>query len=45
MSPGPLGSLSAPRPYAEILGTEVVLGYGTPEAPALECEPTALDAA
>lgn len=38
------GDRTPPRPYAEIRGAEVALGYGTPDAPLLECDPIALDA-
>ncbi len=39
------GDRTPPRPYAEIRGAEVVLGYGTPDTPVLECEPIRLDPA
>lgn len=39
------GDRTPPRPYAEVRGAAVVLGYGTPDAPVLECEPIPLDAA
>ena len=38
------GDRAPSRPYAEIHGTRVVLGYGSPDAPVLECEPIPLDA-
>jgi len=37
------GDRTPPRPPAEIQGAKVLLGYGTPEAPMLECEPIPLD--
>lgn len=39
------GGRTPPRPYAEIRGAAVVLGYGTPELPVLECAPIPLDPA
>jgi hypothetical protein len=37
------GDSSPPRPYAEIRDARVILGYGTPGATVIVCEPIPLD--